>query len=264
MRTLTDVAYSRDHTDRRLIDIYLPDGAANGAAVLLIHGGGFRNGRKDQWNGVPAWFCERGYVVASAEYRLAPQWRFPAWIEDVRLAMAMLRARADEFGFAPHRIVTAGSSAGAYLALILAMIGPDDDLGRTDELAAPDTRPNAVIAYCPATSLYATRRRFPKAAYPDLMPAAEADAPDLYRSACLAARVTGGEPPILFVHGTADTTIPHDASVELAERLNAAGAHAEVELLDGVGHAFGYGAETDVQKRALARAEAFLAKHVLR
>ncbi|NLF32840.1 MAG: alpha/beta hydrolase [Planctomycetes bacterium] len=262
MKILTDIPCSRDHTDRRLIDLYLPDGAPNGAAVLLIHGGGFRGGHKGQWNGVPAWLCDRGYVVASAEYRLAPRWRFPAWIEDARLAMATLRARAGELGFDPGRIATGGSSAGGYLALILAMIGPDDELGRTGELADPDTRANAVIAWCPATTLRKDPVGFPRTPWPDLMPAAEADAPELYRSACLTERVTGAEPPILFLHGTADMTVPHRQSVDLAERLTAAGARAEVELLDGVGHGFGYGTETDAQKRALTRAEAFLAEHL--
>ena len=152
MKELLDIAYSSRFADRRRIDVFAPETAGNGAAVLWIHGGGFAGGSKEQWHPLCRHFCGLGYVCASVEYRLAPEWKFPAWVEDVRLGMAWLRGRSGDWGVLPDRIAAAGSSAGGYLALMLATIGPGDSLGRTDELAGVDTRPRAVAAYCPATT----------------------------------------------------------------------------------------------------------------
>ncbi len=93
MRSPGTQPYSDEHTDYRVMDLHLPDAEPNGATVLLIHGGGFTGGDKEAWTSVAAWFCARGYACASVNYRLAPTWRFPAWVEDARLAMACFAPR---------------------------------------------------------------------------------------------------------------------------------------------------------------------------
>ena len=257
MKEQFDIVYSSRHKDRRRIDVFRPEGRANGAAVYFIHGGGFIAGDKEHWREVARHFCRCGYACASVEYRLAPAWQFPAWVEDVRLGMAWFKQRADQFGFDPARVATAGSSAGGYLALILATIAPQDHLGRSDEFPDVDTRPAAVVAYCPLTSLYNVESWLGRDACPDLMPATEADDPDLYRLASIPDRVCGREPPLLFLHGTEDALIPPSVSHELAERVNALGGRAEVVLIDGAEHGFGYGVTTGFQKAAIAHAERF-------
>ena len=201
-------------------------------------------------------------MCASAEYRLAPEWRFPAWVEDVRLAMAWLRGRAGEYGLSPDRIAAAGSSAGGYLALMLATIPPEDGLASSNELAGTDTRPQAVVAYCPATSMHESRRWPSRAAYPKLMPTPETEDPSLYEIASVEDRIRGKEPPILLVHGTADELIPLSESVELADKIKRAGGVAELVELPGAEHGFGYGVETDAQNTAIGHVERFLGKHL--
>jgi len=257
-----DIPYSTEHADRRLIDVFTPEGGPNGAAILFVHGGGFSAGDKAQWHEVCRHFAGLGYVCASAEYRLAPRWKFPAWVEDCRLAMAWFRGRAREYGFDPARVAAAGSSAGGYLVLMLATITPGDDLGRTDELADADTRSDAVIAYCPATSMHESRRWPSRSAYPKLMPAPEPEAPELYRIASVEDRLRADMPAVLFLHGTADELIPLAESRDLHARIRAAGAHAELHTLEGVGHGFGYGVKTDAQRESVQRAAEFLEHHL--
>jgi acetyl esterase/lipase len=258
MKERFDIVYSAEHTDRRRIDVFRPGGDASGAGIYFIHGGGFSGGSKEQWREVARHFCRAGYACASVEYRLAPDWKFPEWVADARLGMSWFKQRAAEYGFDPARVASAGSSAGGYLALILATIGPDDDLGRSDEMAVADTRPAAVVAYCPATSMHEARRWPGREAYPKLMPAPEAEDPELYRAASLEDRVRGDEPPMIFLHGDADDLIPLAESVELAARINALGGRAEVARIAGAPHGFGYGVKTDHQRAALAHAERFL------
>ena len=104
------------------LDLWLPDGADDAVPVAIyFHGGGFGRGDK---NGLDAVlrdsFLSRGFAVASANYRLALDARFPAPMEDAALAVQFLRADASEYGLDPDRIVTLGRSAGGILALWVA------------------------------------------------------------------------------------------------------------------------------------------------
>jgi acetyl esterase/lipase len=234
------------------MDLYPPGRAGNGAALLFIHGGGWAGGGRQQWRPVAEYCAARGFFCASLSYRLAPAHRFPAAVEDVRLGMAWLRAQADSRGFSRDRMGAVGSSAGGHLVAMLATLGPDDPLGVTPELADRETRPAAAICYCPVASLHADR---PESAaleecYRNFLGCSEAENPALYAQASPVDRVTGSEPPFLFLHGDADTDVPPAQSLLLAERLRAAGGEAQVVLLPGVGHGFGYGVETEAQVRA--------------
>ncbi len=253
-----EIPYSRRHTDRRRTDLFVPQRGGNGAAILWFHGGGFAGGDKDQWHPLCRHFCDLGYCCASAEYRLAPRWKFPAWVEDARLAMAWLRGRSGEYGFSADRIAAAGSSAGAYLALMLATIGPEDPLGRTEELGEAETRPRAVVTYCPASSMHEQRRWPSREAYPGLMAVPEQQDRQLYRTASVEDRIRGGEPPMLFLHGTADELIPLSESAELCAQVEQAGGQATLVRLQGAEHGFGYGVTTDSQQAAVAEVERFL------
>ncbi len=249
-----DLPYSDRFPDSRRVDLYPPTAPALGAALLFIHGGGWSAGGRKQWRAVCEYCAGEGFFCASLSYRLAPAYRFPAAVEDVRLGMAWLRARAEQYGYAPHCLGAVGSSAGGHLVAMLATLAPEDPLGWTPELACPDTRPNAAFCYCPVVSLHSGR---PESAlleecYHAFLGATEEQAPDLYRLASPLHRVTGGEPPFLFLHGDKDTDVPLAQSVLMAERLRAAGATAEVVVLPGVEHGFGYGVATEAQRRAVA------------
>jgi acetyl esterase/lipase len=258
MKELFDLPYAREHADRRRMDVFLPDAGANGAAILWIHGGGFSGGAKEQWHPLARHFCALGYACASATYRMLPDWKFPAWVEDARLAMAFLRGKAGEYGFDPARIAAAGSSAGGYLALMLGALRPEDALGRTEELAPGQTRPGAVIAYCPAVEM-APGTTDEKAVAAMIGPA---DAEGIHEFTRVASHVRGGASPVLFLHGTADELFPPAQSTELAERFREAGGRAEVIQLSGAEHGFGYGTRTQAQKTCVRHIERFLDQHL--
>lgn len=259
MTALFDLPYSEQFPDARRIDLYPPTAPTLGAALLFIHGGGWSAGGRKQWRAVCQYCAAQGFFCASLGYRFAPEHRFPAAVEDVRLGMAWLRQRAKDYGFAPDRVGAVGSSAGGHLVAMLATLGPDDSLGRTPELPSADTRPNAAFCYCPVLSLHSGR---PESApleecYQAFLGATEEEAPDLYRQASPLYRVTGAEPPFLFLHGDEDTDVPLVQSVLMAERLRELGVPAELVVLPGVEHGFGYGVETEAQKRAVAEVVRF-------
>ncbi len=114
------------------IDIYRPasSGMRGGRAplVVVIHGGSWRSGDRRQLAGLNGWLADRGYVVASIDYRLAPAHPYPAALQDVGAAIRRLKANAQAYALDTTRIVLLGRSAGAHLALLAAYTMHDPDI----------------------------------------------------------------------------------------------------------------------------------------
>jgi acetyl esterase len=108
---LTDLAYGA-HPRHRL-DVYAPPGASGAPVLVFFHGGGFIRGDKGMRANVGAWGASQGFVTVLANYRLAPECRWPSGPEDVIAACVAVRAQAIDWGGAPDRIVLVGESAGA-------------------------------------------------------------------------------------------------------------------------------------------------------
>jgi acetyl esterase len=115
-----DVAYGRNRAQRA--DVFVPHENANGATVVLIHGGGWVGGDKRDLKPEALRLAQLGYIVVSLNYRLAPMHLYPAATDDVKAAVRWFAspARARRFGIDPHRVGVVGYSAGGQLAAMLA------------------------------------------------------------------------------------------------------------------------------------------------
>ena len=121
---LADVTYAVIPGFRPLrLDLYLAPGATNKPhpLVIFVHGGGWQSGHTRHsgafadWPGVLASLAAKGYVVASVEYRLSGEARFPAAIQDVKSAIRYLRVHSSEYGIDPARaVIWGGSAAGSW------------------------------------------------------------------------------------------------------------------------------------------------------
>src|SRR5687767_4110747 len=102
-------------------DVYRPPGdvpAGGAPAVLLVHGGSWRQGDRSQLKGYGILLGRAGYVCVAPEYRLLGEAPWPAAIEDVKAAIRWVRASASSLGVDASRIAVEGNSAGAHLALL--------------------------------------------------------------------------------------------------------------------------------------------------
>jgi acetyl esterase len=112
VEVLVDLAYGEDARHR--VDVYRPQAMTEAhGAMLFMPGGGFIRGDKSERENIGLFFARQGYVVAIANYRLAPAIRWPAGAQDVASAYRWLAANADRFGIDASRIILAGESAGA-------------------------------------------------------------------------------------------------------------------------------------------------------
>ena len=123
---VADLEYGAVDGEPLLLDACLPPGfdpsASSVPGILVVHGGSWREGRKDSvgWRAVCTWLAGAGYPAFSVEYRLAPEHPFPAGSDDVRAAVEWLRAdeQAERFGIDPERLGIFGGSAGGNLAAL--------------------------------------------------------------------------------------------------------------------------------------------------
>jgi len=112
-----DVKYGSD--PRNVVDIFVPEGAGTGRPVLMfVHGGGMIRGNKQPpgspfYDNVMLFAARHGMVGVNVEYRLAPQFPWPAGNQDLAAAVALVAAKAPELGADPNRIYLMGHSAGA-------------------------------------------------------------------------------------------------------------------------------------------------------
>lgn len=101
------------------LDIYAPKAANMAPVVVYVHGGYWKAGDKSQTGNLPAFFCERGFVFVSINYRLAPAAKHPVIIQDVARAVAWVHDHIAEHGGDPGQIFLTGHSAGAHLVALL-------------------------------------------------------------------------------------------------------------------------------------------------
>lgn len=116
-----------EHTEKHLLDLYIPKGKENWPLLHFVHGGAWFFGHKNQWipfigdyKNLGEGFASRGIAVAISNYRLSPGFKHPAHIHDVAAAWAWLCENAEDYGYDPEHMFLMGQSAGGHLVSLLA------------------------------------------------------------------------------------------------------------------------------------------------
>ncbi len=223
-----DVAYGAG--PRRTLDVYLPDrspeldSAHAGPRPMIVfwYGGSWMKGSKEQYRFVGAALALRGYVAVLPDYRLYPEVRFPAFMDDAALALKWAQDNAARLGADPQRVYVMGHSAGAHIAALLALDGryiarAGGDPRRIRGLIglsgpyalAPDTDVLRTIFGAPFTEADWQPVRF----------------------------VTRASPPALLSHGSADRVVWISHAEKLEATLRAAGVDVTLRRYAGASHA---------------------------
>jgi len=223
IRQVAAVRYGTDPAQK--LEMFVPaDTPAHAAlpVIVFIHGGGWHSGDPHNYRFMARALAPHGYAVVLAGYRLYPHVRYPAMLEDSASAMRWVADHAAALGGDPGRVVLMGHSAGAYNAAMLTL---DRRWLAHERLSADAIRGTVGLAgpydfypFDTESSIHS----FGKAANP------EETQPVVY--------ARGDAPPMLLVHGTADTTVRPRNSLELARTLTRAGAPTHAVLLKDVSH----------------------------
>jgi acetyl esterase/lipase len=238
----------RDTPERTLaMDVYRAPDAAQRPAVVLLHGGGWREGSKGQLSRYALDFAAAGYVTVEPNYRLSDEATFPAALEDVKAAVRHVRANAAELGADPDRVGVFGHSAGAHLAVLAGVTGDDPVLTESvegegeiewDEDENVTARPDAVVGVSGVYDL----TRDPGGESSDIAVAFFGggfdEVPHRYEAASVHTHVDGDCPPTLFSHGAADEVVWVGESQRCFEILDDAGVDADRHIVNGGDHVF--------------------------
>ena len=233
-----DLAYSKLGSRELKLDIARPaEGDGPFPAVLVIHGGAWRQGNKADVRPILPQFVEHGYVAVSPEYRFCPQDAFPAQIHDVKAAVRWLKVNAKKYRIDPERIGAMGFSAGGHLSLMLGLTSPNDGLEGDVSAGAPDSRVKAVVNYFGPTDLAA--KDIPDICKPwvkDFLGGSPQDRPDAAAKASPLTFVSQDDAPVLTFQGTKDSLVPYNQAIKLADAMSSAGVPGRVELILGADH----------------------------
>jgi acetyl esterase/lipase len=207
--------------DRRTLDVYRACSAPGAPIIVFFYGGSWQGGNKESYGFVAKALARRGFVMVVPDYRVFPEVRYPAFIEDGALVARFARENAMRFGGDPARVFLMGHSAGAYLAAMLALdsrwltaagesqasiagliglAGPYDFLPLRDEVlktifGGADRRETQPIEY-----------------------------------------VSASAPPSFLATGALDRVVDPGNSARLAARLSAAGCVARLSTYRALGH----------------------------
>jgi acetyl esterase/lipase len=208
--------------------------------VLLIHGGGWSGGNRQQLDEASWHLAEHGYVAATVSYRLAPDAVWPAQINDVKCAVRFLRANFQKYKIDPNHFGAVGLSAGAHLAMLLGTTDAKDGLEGDGGWADQSSKVQAVVSFFGPTDLTAPEL------LPDLSPvlkrflgAKMSEKPDLYKQASPVNHVTHDSAPMFLLQGTVDPLVNWKQAVKMAEVLTRNDVDGRLELLFGLGHGWG-------------------------
>lgn len=238
-----DIAYRKGNSDSWKLDLAMPKnfGSELRPALVIIHGGGWAAGSKsvDVYQKMMVDYAQKGYVTINVEYRLTGEALFPACIEDVKCVVRWLRANAKELQVDPNRIGAYGHSAGAHLALMLAMTPENKELDGDSEWKEFSSEVTVAAAGSPPTEL---GRDVPMA-NPIWWPIGY---------------ISANHPPLFLIQGTTDKIVLPERTRDFVTKMKAKGAvikYLEIEA----GHGAAYAEKLEITEPAL---EEFFAEYL--
>ena len=239
------------------MDVYYKAQANQPTPIIInIHGGGWKNGVKESQGGFTTFFKE-GMAIANIEYRMTPKATAPAAIEDARCALIYLIKNAKKFNIDINKIVVMGGSAGGHLALMTGLLA-NNHLFDSNCPGVEKIKVAAIIDKYGITDVWDW-------AYTDFGPAIKKSSSPrdwlgnkkndeaFAKSVSPVSYLNKNNPPVLIIHGNADSTVPYKQSQDLYGKLTALGVKTELITVEGGGHGkFDKEKNTELNKSIIA------------
>jgi acetyl esterase/lipase len=240
-----DIEYAKVGDRSLKLDLYLPQRdatARRSPLVVWVHGGAWRSGSKEN---VPLLrWLDHGFAIASVEYRLSPEAKFPAQVHDIKAAIRFLRARSNELGLDPERFVIAGGSAGGHLAALVGVssgIAPLEET--TGEQVDMKSDVRAIVSFYGASDLQTILQQSTEYGLSVRVPALQlflggqpSELPAVAKLSSPVTHVDPTDPPLWLIHGDADPQMQVQQSRHLADLYRQTGLPVDFEVIPGGRH----------------------------
>jgi acetyl esterase/lipase len=262
----TNIVYKVANRYEAKLDVYRPQNATGTTpVVMMIHGGGWLFGSKEDSVLYLLPYLQMGFAVVNVEYRMGSVSLAPAAVEDCLCALHWIGRNAKKYQFDLGKLVITGGSAGGHLALTTAMIPPsagfenecayEDDQGWAGTFV--DSRPKvaAVVNWFGITDVADMIQGPNMHGYAVSWLGSVPNREDLAKRVSPLTYVRSGLPPVLTIHGDADKLVPYSHAVRLHEALTKAGVRNQLLALPGAGHG---GFSDEQELKAFETVRAFL------
>jgi len=221
-------------------------------AILCIHGGGFRAGKRESYDSQCKKLASNGFVAVTITYRLAPKHQFPAAVHDCKAAVRWLRANAAKYNIDPTKIGVTGGSAGGHLAQFLGVTANVPEFEGTGGSAEQSSRVACVVnVYGPSDF---TKSYGKSVDAHEVLPLWFGGNLETHRQRHIVGSplywVTPDAAPTLCIHGTEDKYVAHEQAVWIVDKMKAAGVEAELLTMEDAGHGF-KGADAEKSDKAM-------------
>lgn len=237
----TDIPYAIRGNSKLHLDIHYPAEATRPPypTLLWIHGGGWRNGSRQNWHLVD-WLPEKGFAVVSIDYRLTGTAPFPAQIEDCVSALEWIGNNGERYNLDTDKIFTAGLSAGAHLATLLGTSGNHFAANKTELLTI-----RGILHFygpCDFLSLMKYAKEPNDTLNTDKSPVFGLLGGPLRENETLAKEASpvtyldGNDPPLLIFVGTNDSLMTQRQCKRLDDLARTTGIPSTIHTIKGAGH----------------------------
>lgn len=243
-------------SDTQKLDIYYPEEESDTPypVVIAIHGGAFKMGDKTGGDIASMLSAVKyGYAVVSVDYRLSGEAIFPAAISDVKAAIRFIKANAQTYNLDPDKIATWGDSSGGNLSALAGTSGDDDTLnGDNKENMEYSSEVQASVDWFGPLNFLLMDEQFETAGVTPKMGETSSDTSpesqyiggnitknvEQTNKANPENYITANDPDFFIQHGSADTNVPTQQSIDFAEKLTTVLGSDKVtfEILEGAGH----------------------------
>lgn len=250
----SDLTYSKTAGCELKLDLYTDEHIVSPMpCVVVVPGGSWQRSDRRKFTALNPYLASRGYSVAVVEYRIAPKFRFPSALEDVRRALDYLKENAANLGIDPDRIVLLGRSAGAQLALLEAYDNGNESIRGVISFYGPT---DLSYAYAhPVDPRVADMRQLLE----DYLGDSPTENAEAYSKASPINLADPYSPPTLLVHGSRDDIVQPVQSERLADRLEELSVSHLLVRLPWATHGFDHNLRGPAGQLSTYAVESFLA-----
>ncbi len=224
-----DIIYRNVDRTNLTLDAHVPNGPGPFPVVILVHGGGWVAGDKQQYiTYIFKPLSDANFAWFSINYRLAPRYKFSADADDVEEAIRWVKNNAPIYKVDPDRIALIGESAGGHLvSYVGAKHRSENGVAAVVSMYGIHDFITASIAWKPIPD--EIMKLFG-------ISAVDADSAPKLVEASPVIYINKDLPPYLLIHGSKDEDVPYQQSVEMCDKMKKAGARCELITVEGAPH----------------------------